>query len=181
MESCARIPQRTRCTTPFGRSWKAVSARIILVSHVATVARQTYLDSPAGASRTGCLHPSAHQICSGSSWLDTGWLPRGWRHSSCMPVPTCQIQCFLDSGIRRCCKVGHSCMRRVIDGSSVPHKMAWRNVARAIRTVSRLGGPGCEFIDVSQLRSELDSMFQELDTAFAVLLEVRLCHVRRSV
>ena len=55
-------------------------------------------------------------------------------------------------------------MRRVIDCSSVPHKMAWRSVARAIRTVARLGGPGCEIFDVSQLRFELDSMFQELDT-----------------
>ena len=42
--------------------------------------------------------------------------------------------------------------------------MAWRSVARAIRTVSRLGGPGCEIFDISQLRCELDSMFQELDT-----------------
>ena len=31
------------------------SAGIILVSHVATVARQTYLDSPAGASRKGMV------------------------------------------------------------------------------------------------------------------------------
>ena len=36
--------------------------------------------------------------------------------------------------------------------------MAWRSVGRAIRTVARLGGP------ISQLRYELDSMFQELDT-----------------
>ena len=66
-------------------------------------------------------------------------------------------------------------MGRVIDCSSVPHKMAWRSVARAIRTVARLGGPGCEIFDVSQL---LDSKFQELDTP-PLLLEVRLYHVRR--
>ena len=42
--------------------------------------------------------------------------------------------------------------------------MAWRSVARAIRKVARLGGPGCEIFDISQLRWELDSMFQELDT-----------------
>ena len=29
---------------------------------------------------------------------------------------------------------------------------------------ARLGGPGCEFFGVSQLRFELDSVFQELDT-----------------
>ena len=33
---------------------------------------------------------------------------------------------------------------KVIDCSSVPHKMAWRSVTRAIRTVARLGGQGCE-------------------------------------
>ena len=33
-------------------------------------------------SRKGCLHSSSHQIYSGSSWLDTCWVPRGWRHSS---------------------------------------------------------------------------------------------------
>ena len=26
--------------------------------------------------------------------------------------------------------------------------MAWRGVARAIRTVARLGGPECEFFDI---------------------------------
>ena len=52
----------------------------------------------------------------------------------------------------------------MIDWSSVPHKMAWRSVARAIRAVSRLGGPGCDIFDTSQLRYELDSVFQELDT-----------------
>ena len=57
--------------------------------------------------------------------------------------------------------------------------MAWRSVAWAIRTVARLSGPGCENFDVSQLRFELDKMFQELDTTFAVLLEVRLRHVLR--
>ena len=71
---------------------------------------------------------------------------------------------FLDSGVRRCCRTGQSCMRRVIDCSSVPHTMAWRSVARAIRTVARLGGTECEIFDISQLRYELDSTFQELNT-----------------
>ena len=102
---------------------------------------------------------------SGSSWLDTGWVLRGWGHSSCLPVPTGQIQVLPGLGRgRRCCKVGHSCMRRVIDCSSVPHKMAWRSVARSIRMVARLGGRGCEIFVVSPLRFELDSVIEELDT-----------------
>ena len=54
------------------------------------------------------------------------------------------LACFhwSNPGVRRCCKVGHSCMGRVIGCSSVPHKMAWRSVARAIRVVTRRGGPG---------------------------------------
>ena len=66
--------------------------------------------------------------------------------------PLVKSKCFLDSGVRRCCKVGHSCTRRVIDCSSVPHKMALRSVAGAMRTVARLGGQGCEIFDISQLR-----------------------------
>ena len=73
-----------------------------------------------------------------------GWLRAGYQ--GC--VSPGQIKCFLDSGVRRC-NVGHSCMRRVIDCSSVPHKMARRSVAQAIRAVSRLVGLGCEFFDIS--------------------------------
>ena len=81
-------------------------------------------------------------VSSGSSWLDTGWF--GDIRLACL-FPLVKSKCFLDLGVRRCCKVGHSCMRRVIDRSPVPHKMARRSVARAIRTVARLGGPRCDF------------------------------------
>ena len=97
------------------------------------------------------------------NWKRAGYKGVGDVRPACL-FPLIKSKCFLDSGVRRCCKCGHSCMRRVIDCSSVPHKMAWRNVARAVRTVARLGGPGCEIFDTSQLRYELDSMFQELDT-----------------
>ena len=56
--------------------------------------------------------------------------------------------------------------------------MAWRSVARAIRTVARFGGPGCEFFDISQLRFELD-VSRAGHAAFAVLLEMWLFHVLR--
>ena len=97
-----------------------------------------------------------------------GWLRAGYRgvgdiRPACL-FPSVKSKCFLDSGVRRCWKVGHSCMRRVIDCSSVPHKISRRSVPGAIRTVARLGGPVCEIFDISQLRFELDSMFQELDT-----------------
>ena len=97
-------------------------------------------------------------------WLRAGYKGIGEVRPACL-FPLVKSKCFLDSGVRRCCKVGHSCMRRVIDCSSVPHNMAWRSLARAIRTIARLGGPGCEIFDISQLRFELDSMFQELDTS----------------
>ena len=93
------------------------------------------------------------------NWICAGYKRVGDVRPACL-FPLVKLKCFLDSGVRRCCKAGHSCMRSVIDCSSVPHKMAWRSVARAIRTVARLGGPGCEIFDISQLRYELDSMFQ---------------------
>ena len=68
------------------------------------------------------------------NWIRAGYKGVGDVRPACL-FPLVKSKCFLDSGVRRCCKVGHSCMRRVIDCSSVPHKMAWRSVARAIRTV----------------------------------------------
>ena len=127
--------------------------------------KHTWTHRPGLQERDVCT-PLAHQVQSGSSWLDTCWVLRGWGHSSCLPVPTGQIQVLPGlggRGVRRCCTVGHSCMRRVLGCSSVPHKMAWRSVALAIMA-ARLGGPGCEIFGVSQLRFELDSVFQELDT-----------------
>ena len=65
-------------------------------------------------------------------------------------------------------------MRRVIVCSSVPHKMAWPSVARAIRTVARLRGPGCEIFDISQLRISTRQYVSRAGHApFVVLLEVR--------
>ena len=123
------------------------SAGIILVSHVTTVARQAHLDIPGWASRKRRVHTSPHQVYFGPSWLDTCSTKIGDVRPACM-FPLVKSKCFLDSGVHRCCKVGHSCRRRVIDCSSVPHKMAWRCVARAIWAVSRLGGPGCEMFAV---------------------------------
>ena len=73
------------------------------------------------------------------NWIRAGYKGVGDVRPACL-FPLVKSKCFLDSGVRRCCKAGHSCMRRVIDCSSVPHKMAWRSVARAIRTMARLGG-----------------------------------------
>ena len=136
------------------------SAGIIFVSHVVTVARQSYLDIPARASRATFAHffwPNLIWVCLTGYVL--GFKVIGDVRPACQ-FPLVKSKCFLDSGVRRCCKVGHSCMRRAMDCSSVPHKMPWRSVARAIRTVARLGGPGCEFFDISQLRLGIESTFQ---------------------
>ena len=68
-------------------------------------------------------------------WIRAGYRGVGNIRPACL-FPLVKSTCFLDSGVRRCCKVGHSCMKRVIDCSSVD---------RAIRTVARLGGLGCDF------------------------------------
>ena len=88
-------------------------------------------------------------------WIRAGYKGVGDVRPACL-FPLVNSNCFLDSGVRGCCKVRHSCMIRAIDCSSVLHKMA--------RTVSRIGEPGCDVFDISQLSYELDSMFQELDT-----------------
>ena len=102
-----------------------------------------------GLQERDVLHSSS--ILGLPGWIRAGYLSVGDIRPACL-FPLVTSKCFLDSGFRRCCKAAHSCMRRVIDCSPVPHKMAWRSVARAIRTVARLGGPGCEIFDVSQLR-----------------------------
>ena len=98
------------------------------------------------------------------AWIRAGYKGIGEVRLACLFLLV-KSKCFLDSGVRHCCKVGHSCVRRVIDCSSVPHKMAWCSVARAIRAVARFGGPRCGIFDISQLRPAVDRMFQELDTA----------------
>ena len=98
------------------------------------------------------------------AWIRAGCKGIGEVRPACLFLLV-KSKCFLDSGVRHCCKVGHSCMRRVIDCSSVPHKMAWCGVARAIRAVARFGRPWCGIFDISQLRPAVDRMFQELDTA----------------
>ena len=55
--------------------------------------KHTWTHRPGLQERDVCTLLLA-QIFSWSSWLGTGWLPRGWRHSSCMPVPISQIQVF---------------------------------------------------------------------------------------
>ena len=49
-------------------------------------------------------------------------------------------KCFSDDGVRKCLKAGHSCVRRVLDMSSIPNARGWKTVARAIRgTVAEAG------------------------------------------
>ena len=142
------------------------SAGIFLVSHVAIVARQAYLDThrPGLKESDVCTLLLTQSILGLPAWIRAGYKGIGEVRPACLFLLV-KSKCFLDSGVRHCCKVGHSCMRRVIDCSSVPHKMAWCSVARAIRAVARFGGPRCGIFDISQLRPAVDRMFQELDTA----------------
>ena len=125
--------------------------------------KHTWAHRPGLQERDGCILLLTESFLGLLGWIRAGSRGVGDIRPACL-FPLVKCKCFLDSGVRRCCKVVHSCMRRVVDCSSTPHKMAWRSVARAIRTVARLGGPGCEIFDISLLRFELDSMFQELDT-----------------
>ena len=127
------------------------STEIILVSHVATVARQANTDTPPGLQeRSVCTLLLTKSVLGFPDWIRCGCRGVGDIRPACL-LPLVKSKCFLDFWVRR---------RRVMDCSSIPHKMAWRSVARAIRTVARLGGPGCENFDISQLRFELDSMLR---------------------
>ena len=60
------------------------------------------------------------------AWVRAGHEGIGDVRPACL-CPLVKSLCFLDSGVRRCSKAGHSCMRRVIGCSSTPHTMAWRS------------------------------------------------------
>ena len=125
--------------------------------------KHTWTLWPGFQERDVCTLLLTKSILGLPDWIRSGYRGVGDIRPACL-FPLVKSKCFLDSGVRWCCKSGHSCVRRVIGCSSILHKMAWRIVAWAIRTVARLGGPGCEIFDISQLRFELDSTFRELDT-----------------
>ena len=162
-----------------GQSWRCRSKRPcgVVMPSLRTIARPTRRGAWIARNyscisllqdkQTWTHRPGLQERCKSflglPDWIRSGYRGVGDIRPACL-FPLVKSKCFLDSGVRRCCKVGHSCMRRGIDCSSIPHKMAWCSIARAIRTVARLDGLGCEIFDIPQLRFELDSMFQEQDT-----------------
>ena len=123
------------------------SAGIFLVSVTLQLLqdKHTWTFLPGLQERDVCTLLLTKSILGLPNWIRAGYKGVGDLRPASM-FPLVKSKCFLDSGFRRCCKGGHSCTRRVVDCSSVPHEMAWRCVARAIRTVARLGGPGCEIL-----------------------------------
>ena len=138
----------------------------------------TWTSRPGLWERDVCTLLLSKSILGLPGWIRAGYQGSGDIRPACM-LRLVNSKSFLDSGVRRCCKVGNSCVRKVIDCSSVPYKMARRSVARAIRAVSRLGGPGCEIFDTSQLRCARQCVSRAGHTASAVWLEVCGCHVLR--
>ena len=89
------------------------------------------------------------------------WIRAGYKGvGDSVPVPAGQPRVCLGLWVRRC-KVGHSCMRRVIDCSSVPHKLAWRSVGSGLQPA--LVGPGAKILKFYR-GDLLSTLFQELDT-----------------
>ena len=76
--------------------------------------------------------------------------------------PLCKSKCFTALGEHVCSKVGHSCMRRVINCSRMPYKYAWRLVSRAIRAVVISVGISQEIADLGALRGVLDSRMEAI-------------------
>ena len=85
--------------------------------------KHTWTHRPGPEERDVCTLPLTKFILSLPGWIRAANRGIGDIRTACL-FPLVKSKCFLDSGVRRCCKVGHSCMRRVIDCSSVPHKMA---------------------------------------------------------
>ena len=83
-----RSPLRDDCEG--WKAWLRGQAGVILVPHVATVARQAHLDMHAGMERKRCLHTPAHHTCSESSILCTCWVQEVG-DSSCVLVTFGQI------------------------------------------------------------------------------------------
>ena len=75
---------------------------------------------------------------------------------------TIKSKCFLDSGVRVCTKVGHSCWRRIIDHSGTPHAPGWRAISRGVRGVLQACGLTWEVWSLAEIRPRLDAMLAQL-------------------
>ena len=71
-------------------------------------------------------------------------------------------KCFQDSGEHSCQKPGHSCLRRVIDMSAVPHSRGWKILARAARGVVASVAGGHELFNPSDLAHAVRGLLQPL-------------------
>ena len=100
--------------------------------------KHTWTHRPGLQERDVCTLLLTKSILGLPGWIRAGYRGVGDIRPACL-FPLVKSKCFLESGVRRCCKVGQSCMRRVIDCSSIPHKMAWRSVARVV-------DPGAKFL-----------------------------------
>lgn len=72
-------------------------------------------------------------------WLQAG----GWAYNRIVPPYMylfVKSKCFHGSGIRKCCKQGHSCMRKVVSFAGFPKRRAWRIGSRALQTMAMVVG-----------------------------------------
>ena len=103
--------------------------------------KHTWTFRPGLQERDVCTLLLTKSILGLPSWIRAGYKGIGEVRPACLFLLV-KSKCFLDSGVCQCCKVGHSCMRRVIDCSSVPHKMAWRSVCSSNTDSSTPGWTG---------------------------------------
>ena len=158
-----------------GRSWRCRSRRpcATAMSSLRTIVRPTRCGTWIGRN---CSCISRHSCCKTLQDRDVctllltkpilglpDWIRSGYRGVGDIR-PACLFPLVISkySGVRRCCKVGQFVREEVCLFDSSQDGLAQRCSGNP--NGSTPGGPGCEFFYISQLRFELDRLFQELDT-----------------
>ena len=89
------------------------------------------------------------------AWLQGGPAPE-W--AAPILFPLVKSKCYSDSGQRISEKPGHSCWRRILDVSRMPHAYGWRVIGRAVRGLLEATGASHELFNISHARGRLDRL-----------------------
>ena len=76
--------------------------------------------------------------------------------------PLVKSKCYGVDGQRTCQRVGHSCMRKVINNAGFPFAGGWQLVGRALRGIAQWSAAGWEVFGLMEVRTAIDSMLAQL-------------------
>ena len=89
------------------------------------------------------------------AWLRRGRLATSGNVKFPTVFPLVKGKCFSVSGSRKCEKVGHSCMRRVVDCAGAPGAQGNKIIGRAGRAFLDRSGISAEVFNISRVRARI--------------------------